>query len=115
MIHPTLAHYLVVGALLFGLGLFTAATRRDAVGMLLGVELVLNAAALNFVAFDHFVAEGKANGSGQVFALLIVAFAASEAAIALAIVLQVHKTHSLGGHAGDGASGAVDELAELRH
>ena len=62
MIHPTLSHYLVVGAILFGLGLFTVITRRNAVGMLLGVELVLNAAALNFVAFDHFGAEARASG-----------------------------------------------------
>jgi NADH-quinone oxidoreductase subunit K len=104
MIHPTLSHYLVVGALLFGLGLFTVITRRNAVGMLLGVELVLNAAALNFVAFDHFGAEARA--SGRIFALFIIAFAAAEAAIALAIVLQVYRTHR---------SVAVDELAELRH
>jgi NADH-quinone oxidoreductase subunit K len=104
MIHPALAHYLTVGALLFGLGLFTVATRRNAVGMLLGVELILNAGALNFVAFDHFAAEAKA--SGQVFAVFIIAFAASEAAIALAIVLQVYRSHR---------SIAADELTELRH
>ena len=104
MMQPTLGHYLVVGAILFGLGLFTVVTRRNAVGMLLGVELVLNAAALNFVAFDHFVAEARA--SGQVFAVFIIAFAASEAAVALAIVLQVYRTHR---------SIAADELTELRH
>jgi NADH-quinone oxidoreductase subunit K len=104
MIHPTLAHYLVVAALLFGLGLFTVVTRRSAIGMLLGIELLLNGAALNFVAFDHFVAEGR--GAGQVFALFLVAFAASEAAVALAIVFQVFRTHR---------GLAVDELTELRH
>jgi NADH-quinone oxidoreductase subunit K len=104
MIHPTLAHYLVVGAVLFGLGLFTVVTRRNAIGMFLGVELILNAAALNFVAFDHFVGEAKANG--QVFALFILAFAASEAAIAVAIVLQVFRAHR---------RIEVDELTELRH
>ncbi len=61
---PTLAHYLVVAAILFGLGLFTVATRRNAVGMLLGVELILNAGALNFVAFDHFAAEAKRERAG---------------------------------------------------
>jgi NADH-quinone oxidoreductase subunit K len=101
--HPALEHYLVVGAVLFGLGLFTVATRRNAVGMLLGVELILNAAALNFVAFEHFTAEARA--SGQVFAIFIVAFAASEAAVALAIVLQVYRTRR---------SIAADELTELR-
>jgi NADH-quinone oxidoreductase subunit K len=100
MMHPTLHHYLVVAATLFGLGLFTAATRRNPLGMLLGLELVLNAAALNFVAFDHFVTDARAP-SGQVFALFIVAFAACEAALALAIVLEVRKTSG---------SAAADEL-----
>ncbi len=103
MMHPGLSHYLVVSALLFALGLFTVTTRRNAVGMLLGVELILNAGALNFVAFDHFVAAAKS--SGQVFALFIIAFAASEAAVALAIVLQVYRSHR---------SISADELTELR-
>lgn len=83
-----LVHYLTVSAVLFGLGLFTVMTRKNAVGILLGVELILNAAALNFVAFNHFVGGGIA---GQVFTVFIIILAASEAAIALAIVLQVYK------------------------
>jgi NADH-quinone oxidoreductase subunit K len=86
--HVSLIHYLTVAAVLFGLGLFTVMTRRNAVGILLGVELILNAAALNFVAFEHFVAGGV---SGQVFTIFIIILAASEAAIALAIVLQVYR------------------------
>ena len=85
-----LAHYLIVAAILFGTGLFCIATRRHAVGILLGVELILNAAALNFVAFEHFVAGGT---TGQVFTVFIICLAASEAAIALAIVLQVYRAH----------------------
>ena len=85
-----LAHYLTVAAVLFGLGLLTVMTRRNAVGILLGVELILNAAALNFVAFDHFVTGG---GQGQVLTVFIIVLAASEAAIALAIVLQVYRNH----------------------
>ncbi|WP_437588813.1 NADH-quinone oxidoreductase subunit NuoK [Sorangium sp. So ce1000] len=85
-----LIHYLTVAAALFGLGLFTVMTRKNAVGILLGVELILNAAALNFIAFDHFVAGGVA---GQVFTIFIIVLAASEAAIALAIVLQVYRNH----------------------
>jgi NADH-quinone oxidoreductase subunit K len=104
MIHPTLSHYLVVGALLFALGIFTVITRKSAVGMLLGVELILNAGALNFVAFEHFTAEARS--SGQVFALFVITFAASEAAVALAIVLQVYRAHR---------SIAADELTELRN
>jgi NADH-quinone oxidoreductase subunit K len=86
--HVSLVHYLTVAAVLFGLGLFTVMTRRNAVGILLGVELILNAAALNFVAFEYFVAGGV---SGQVFTVFIIILAASEAAIALAIVLQVYR------------------------
>ena len=62
-------------------------TRKNAVGILLGVELILNAAALNFIAFDHFVVGDTA---GQVFTVFIIVLAASEAAIALAIVLMVY-------------------------
>ena len=55
--HLGLVHYLTVSAVLFGLGLLTVMTRRNTVGILLGVELLLNAAALNFIAFEHFVAD----------------------------------------------------------
>ena len=83
-----LVHYLTVGAVLFGLGLLTVMTRKNAVGILLGVELILNAAALNFVAFSHYV-HGLV--AGQVFALFIIVLAAAEAAIALAIVLSIFR------------------------
>jgi len=86
----TLVHYLSVAAALFGFGMLTVMTRKNAVGILLGVELILNAAALNFVAFDHFVA---GDGAGQVFTVFIIVLAASEAAIALAIVLTVYRNH----------------------
>jgi len=99
----SLHHYLTVAAVLFGLGLFTVITRRHAVGILLGVELILNAAALNFVAFEHYVAGGVA---GQVFTVFIIILAASEAAIALAIVLQVYRGFR---------SILADDLTDLRH
>jgi NADH-quinone oxidoreductase subunit K len=83
-----LVHYLTVGAVLFGLGLLTVMTRKNAVGILLGVELILNAAALNFVAFSRYV-EGSVGG--QVFAVFIIVMAAAEAAIALAIVLAIFR------------------------
>jgi NADH-quinone oxidoreductase subunit K len=76
----TLSHFLVVGALLFALGIVTVATRRNAVGVLMGVELLLNGANVNFVAFNHFVTGGV---SGQVFALFIIVLAAAEAAVGL--------------------------------
>jgi NADH-quinone oxidoreductase subunit K len=83
-----LHHYLVVSALLLGLGVLTVATRRNAVAILMGVELILNAANINFVAFAHFV-EGKVGG--QAFAVFIILLAAAEAAVALAIVLAVFR------------------------
>jgi NADH-quinone oxidoreductase subunit K len=83
-----LNHFLVLSAILFGLGLLTVATRRNAVAILMGVELILNAAALNFVAFSHYVAGAV---SGMVFALFIIVLAAAEAAIALAIVLSIFR------------------------
>ncbi len=64
-------------------------TRRNAVAVLMGVELILNAANLNFVAFDRYVAGGIA---GQVFALFVIVLAAAEAAVGLAIVLAIYQT-----------------------
>ena len=87
--HIGLPHFLVLSAVLFGLGLLTVATRRNAVAILMGVELILNAAALNFVAFSHYVARRASRG--MVFALFIIVLAAAEAAIALAIVLAIFR------------------------
>jgi NADH-quinone oxidoreductase subunit K len=83
-----LRHYLILSAVLFSLGVLTVATRRNAVAILMGVELILNAANINFVAFSHFV-EGKVGG--QVFAIFVILLAAAEAAIALAIVLAIFR------------------------
>lgn len=85
-----LPHFLVVSALLFGLGLLTVATRKSAVAILMGVELILNAGALNFAAFSHYV-DGAL--TGQVFSLFIIVLAAAEAALALAIVLALYRSH----------------------
>ena len=85
----SLSHFLVVGALLFTFGLFTVAMRRNAVGVLMGVELILNGANVNFLAFNHYVAGGV---SGHVFALFVIVLAASEAAVGLAIVLSIFQT-----------------------
>ena len=84
-----LPHYLVVASALFVLGLLTVTTRRNAVAILMGVELILNAASLNFVAFSRFAHGGLA---GQVFSLFIILLAAAEAAIALAIVLAIFRS-----------------------
>jgi NADH-quinone oxidoreductase subunit K len=85
-----LPHFLVLSALLLGLGLLTVVTRKSAVAILMGVELILNAAALNFAAFAHFV-QGAI--PGQVVALFIIVMAAAEAAVALAIVLSLYRRH----------------------
>lgn len=88
IMHVGLTHYLVVSAALFALGLFTVSTRTNAVAILMGVELILNAASLNFVAFSRFVEGGV---GGQVFSVFIIVLAAAEAAIALAIVLAIFR------------------------
>ncbi|MDJ0974020.1 MAG: NADH-quinone oxidoreductase subunit NuoK [Planctomycetota bacterium] len=81
-----LTGYLVVAAAVFSAGLVTVMARRNAVAILIGIELMLNAANLNLVAFDRF---GPLEVNGQLFALFILAIAAAEAAVALAIVLNV--------------------------
>jgi NADH-quinone oxidoreductase subunit K len=90
----SLSSFLVVSAVLFCLGMYTVLTRRNAIGILMGIELVLNAAGLNFVAFSRFLRapDAAAAGllSGQVFALFIIAVAAAEVAVALAIVLSLY-------------------------
>ncbi len=86
MLPVGLPHFLVVGALLFSLGLLTVTTRKNAVGVLMGVELILNGANVNFVAFNHYVTGGI---SGQIFALFVIVLAAAEAAVGLAIVLSI--------------------------
>jgi NADH-quinone oxidoreductase subunit K len=83
-----LTHFLVLSAILFGLGVMTVATRRNAVAILMGVELILNAANINFVAFAHYVGGAV---TGHVFAVFIIVLAAAEAAIALAIVLAIFR------------------------
>ncbi len=89
MLQVSLPHFLVVGALLFALGIVTVSTRRNAVGVLMGVELLLNAANVNFVAFNHYVTGGV---QGQVFGLFVIVLAAAEAAVGLAIVLSIFQT-----------------------
>ena len=87
-----LNHFLLLGALLFVCGAVCMATKRNAIGILMGVELVLNAATINFVAFAHYNAIFQVEG--QVFALFVIVRAAAEAAIALAIVLNFYNNHT---------------------
>jgi NADH-quinone oxidoreductase subunit K len=86
-----LNHYLILGALLFVCGAVCMATKRNAIGVLMGVELVLNGATVNFVAFAHFNPAFQVEG--QIFALFVIVLAAAEAAVALAIVLNFYNNH----------------------
>ena len=82
--------YLFVAALLFVCGIVCMAIKRNGIGILMGVELVLNGANLNLVAFSRYTGLGL---DGQVFALFVIVLAAAEAAIALAIVLNFYNNH----------------------
>jgi len=83
-----LPHFLVVAAILFSLGFYTVVTRRNAVAILMGVELILNAANINFVAFSRY-AEVQDALAGQIFPIFGIMIAAAEAAVGLAIVLAI--------------------------
>jgi NADH-quinone oxidoreductase subunit K len=83
-----LSHYLVISAALFSLGLMGVLTRKNAVNVLMGVELILNSANINLVAFSKYSA---GNINGQIFAVFIIVVAAAEAAVALAIVLSMFR------------------------
>jgi NADH-quinone oxidoreductase subunit K len=86
-----LEHYLLLGAVLFVCGVVCMATKRNAIGVLIGVELVLNGANINFVAFAHYNPSFEIEG--MVFALFVIVMAAAEAAVALAIVLNFYNNH----------------------
>jgi NADH:ubiquinone oxidoreductase subunit K len=84
-----LEHVLVLSALLFAIGVYGALSRRNAVAILLAVELMLNAVNVAFVGFARFV--GPAHLAGQVFAIFVITVAAAEAALALAIVVMLYR------------------------
>ena len=82
-----LTNYLFIAAVLFSLGVFGVITRRNGIAVLMGVELILNAANLNFVAFSRF---GGMNLDGHIFGLFVIVLAAAEAAVALAIIINIY-------------------------
>lgn len=86
-----LNHFLVVNTLLFSMGIYAIVTRKNAILVLMGVELILNSANINFIAFSRF---GNFGLEGHLIALFVIVLAAAEAAIALAIVLNIYKTLS---------------------
>ncbi len=97
-----LEHYLIVGAILFSLGLFAVVTRKNAILVLMGLELILNSANINFIAFAKY---GGMNIEGHVAAIFVIILAAAEAAVALAIVLNIYRNFK---HVN------VDEVAKLK-
>lgn len=98
-----LTGYLMLAAWLFACGVLCVTVRRNAIGILMGVELILNAANLNFVAFARYVPGFRLEG--QVFAVLVIVLAAAEAAVALAIFLNFYNNHG---------TVDVDEAKELK-
>jgi NADH-quinone oxidoreductase subunit K len=99
---PGLTHFLLVSGILFSLGVFAILTRRNAIMVLMGIELVLNAANINFLAFSRFT---TGTLDGHVFAVFVIILAAAEAAIALAIILNIYQNFN---------SVNVDEINQLR-
>jgi NADH:ubiquinone oxidoreductase subunit 11 or 4L (chain K) len=97
----SLDSYLFISAMLFCLGVFGVVTRRNAIAVLMGVELILNAANINFIAFSKF---NSMNLDGHIFGLLVIVLAAAEAAVALAIVINIYNNMN---------SINVDEASEL--
>lgn len=91
----TVSHYLAVGALLFVTGAVCMATKRNALGVLMWIELVLNGANINFVAFGSKYLRPESLGlDGQLMALFVIVLAAAEAAVALAIALNFYNNHT---------------------
>ncbi|MES2426683.1 MAG: NADH-quinone oxidoreductase subunit NuoK [Bacteroidota bacterium] len=86
----TLTDFLIVSAALFCIGLYMIITKHNAIQILIGIELMLNAAILNLVAFGKF---DKINNGGQIFALFAIVLAAATTAVALAIILNVYKKY----------------------
>ncbi len=85
-----LSQYLALGAIIFVIGLFGVLTRRNAIGILISIEIMLGAVSLNLVAFSRFVETSTLNG--QVFSVFVMTVAAGEAAVGLALILALYKS-----------------------
>jgi NADH:ubiquinone oxidoreductase subunit K len=92
-LNPDLSKFLVIGALLFIIGVAGVLTRRNIIVIFMSIELILNAANLNFIAFSRYLQEtGSANAlAGQIFAVFVIVVAAAEAAIGLGIVIALYR------------------------
>lgn len=91
--HPDLSKFLIIGALLFIIGVAGVLTRRNIIVIFMSIELILNAANLNFVAMSRYLQDtGNVNAvAGQIFAVFIIVVAAAEAAIGLGIVIALYR------------------------
>ena len=89
----TLYHFLILGAVLFCIGLYGAITKRNAVAVLMGIEIMLNAVNITMVGFSFFntVAPYRTYLTGQIFAIFIITVAAAEAAVALAMIIAIYR------------------------
>jgi len=85
----TLNHFLILGALIFSIGLFGVLSKKNAIAVLMSIELMLNAININLVAFAKFTTPGQF--TGHVFAIFIIGVAAAEIAIGLALVIAVYR------------------------
>ncbi len=88
---PELFHWLALSIILFSIGIYGVLTRRNAVGVLMAVELLLNSAAMNFLIFNHFAAKPFLDGA--IMVIFIIAVAAAEAVIAMALFVAVFRSH----------------------
>lgn len=84
-----LTHYVVLSSILFCVGIFGVLTRRNAIAILMSIELMFNAVNINFVAFSKFVTPGEF--IGQIFSIFVITVAAAEATVGLAIVLLIYR------------------------
>ena len=100
--HPGLTHFLILSGVLFSFGLFAVLTRRNAIMVLMGIELILNAANINFIAFSRFITTSL---DGHVVAIFVIILAAAEAAIMLAIILNIYQNFN---------TVNVDEINQLK-
>lgn len=91
--NPDLSKFLVIGALLFIIGVAGVLTRRNIIVIFMSIELILNAANLNFIAFSRYLSEANADNAlaGQIFAVFVIVVAAAEAAIGLGIVIALYR------------------------
>ena len=85
----TLQSYMIIASALFCIGLYNVMTRKNAVAILMGIELILNSANINFVAFNRFIS--SVNLDGHLMAMFVIVLAAAEAAVALAIIINLFR------------------------